>query len=211
MKTQEMFSALRAFADVAEAGRAGELRTFATVFAGGKREAVAARIKRAGGRWPAQQPHPAALKRSLIAIASGLSACGAKKQAADFEAILGLFQGGGTATVESFVEQIAVALTPPAKPSRAKPVQMPDQALAVELAEQLANAALDPNAFEGVVKRLRDSKRVSTPTLGLVANRFLGNSKAYSGRKAAIDDIVTRQKLDARSHARGKALDRIGV
>jgi len=59
--------------------------------------------------------------------------------------------------------------------------------------------------------RLNDANSVSTPTLGAVANRFLGNEKRYSGRKSAIADITKRQEQDARTHARGKALDRLPV
>lgn len=204
---------MRAFAELAEGERAEELRKFAGVFSPGKDEAVSARVKRVLSRCPAQPAHPAGLRKSLVTIASGLSACSAKKQAGDFQAILSLFEGFGMAPVDSFVKQIVAALAAPSVKTsgRRKREQPADHVLAGQLADELAKAVLDPDAFERVVERLRDSKRVSTPTLGVVANRFLANSKSYSGRKAAIDDIIKRQKLDARSHARGKALDRIGV
>lgn len=213
MKTQEMSKALRAFAELAEDVDAKELRRFASVFDTGKNESVSARIKRALSRWPAQQAHPTGLRKSLVVIASGLSACGANKQAADIQTILTLFDGRGTASVEGFVEAIATALTPPpVKPSQtSNRGQSLDDALARELADELTNAVLDPGAFASVIERLRNSKLISTPTLAAVANQYLGNSKRYARRKAAIEDILKRQMLDVRSHARGKALDRIGV
>lgn len=215
MKTQEMFTTLRAFAGLAEVGPAEELRRFAGAFSGGKQEAVAARVKRVLARWKADPPpqgHPASLKRALVAIEAGLSASGAKKQASDLQVVLSLFDGPGTATVDSFVAQITTVLVaaPSAKP-RTSRAHVPDDVLADELAAELARTVLDESAFAKVVDRLRDAKRISTPTLATVANRFLGNSKTYKGRKSAIDDIVSRQKMDAWSHARNKALDRLGV
>jgi len=209
MKTQEIF------ADLAETSRAAELRRFAGIFSGGKEEAVAARVKRVLSRWeadPTQPSYPAGLKRCLAAIGLGLSASGAKKQSSDLQIILTLFEGSATATVDSFVERVTAALAaPPNTAPRTNRTQAADHTLANDLANELARAALDAEAFAKVVDRLRDSKRVSTPTLAAAANRFLGNSKNYTGRKPAIDDIMNRQKQDVRSHARGRALDRIGV
>ncbi|HEX5958465.1 MAG TPA: hypothetical protein VFY92_07400 [Hyphomicrobiaceae bacterium] len=213
MKTQEVLATLRAFADLADGERADELRKLASAFDSGKNEAVAARVSRILKNWAPQQPHPPKLKESLVAIACGLMAAGAKKQAADIQAVLALFDGAGIASADGFIERIAVALTPPApKTGRAgKAKQLPDVALASALVEALAKAVSDPDAYSKVIARLHDTKLVPTPTLGLVANRFLGNSKRYSGRKAAIDEIEKRHKLDSLSHARGKALDRIAV
>jgi hypothetical protein len=142
-----------------------------------------------------------------------LSASGATKPASDVEAVLSLFEGSATASVENFVEQItaALAVSPIAASRRSNREKAPDHTLARQLADELASVVLDPDAFARVVERLRNPKLVSTPTLGAVANLFLGNSKSYSGRKTALDDIIKRQKLDARSHARSKALERIGV
>ena len=84
-------------------------------------------------------------------------------------------------------------------------------ATARELADDLTRTVLEPGLFDEVVERLRAAKTVNTPTLAVVANRFLGNSKPYTGRKGAIDDIVRRQKADAREHARSRALSRLGV
>src|SRR5262245_22795657 len=100
MKTQEMFAALHAFAELAEAGRAAELRKFAIICSGGKEEALAARVKRILSRLrtdPAQLSYPIGLKRCLAAIRSGLSATGAKKQSNDLEVVLSLFEGSETA------------------------------------------------------------------------------------------------------------------
>jgi hypothetical protein len=216
MKTQEMFATLAAFAELAEGCRAQDLRAFAGIFRTGKEEMVAARVKRIASHWKTSsdpQNHPAALRKSLIAIEAGLTASGAKKQVADIATILSLFAGPGTSSLDSFIERITGALTaPPATKARPRTApQAPDQALASQLADELAAAVLDADAFEKVAERLRNSKLVSTPTLAAVANRFLGNTKSYKGRKSALDDIMNRQKQDARSYARGKALDRIGV
>lgn len=216
MKTPEMFKTLVAFANLAEAGQAEELRRFARAFSGGKEEAVAARVKRVRARWkatPVERAHPPALKACLVAIGRGLSASGAKKPASDVEAVLSLFEGSATVSVDSFVQQVMAALSAPpvGGPQRGSREKTPDHALARQLVEELASAGLDSVAFARVADRLRDPKLVSTPTLGAVANLFLGNSKNYSGRKAPLDDIVSRQKQDARSHARSKALDRIGA
>jgi hypothetical protein len=213
MKTQEMAATLRAFAELAEAERAEGLRRLAGVFNAGKDEAVATRVNRVLKRGPVEHGHPAELKKSLDAITSCFSASGAKKQASDFQTVLALFKGSGTATTNAFISEIESALTAAGAKSapRGQPERVPDLSLAREMTDELARATLDSDAFARVVERLQDSKLVSTPTLGAIANQFLGNSKAYRGRKAAIDDIVKRQKLDARSRARGRALDRIGV
>jgi len=212
MKTTEMCSTLRAFAELARADRAEGLRKFASAFGGGKDETVAARVKRIAKRWTTGSGHPPTLKESLTTIAEGFSASNAK-QAGDFHAILSLFQGSGADTsVDTFVTRLAEVLV--AADTRAptrRTTQQPDQRLVSELADGLARTLLDEVAFSKVMDRLRDPKSVSTPTLGAVANRFLGNDRRYSGRKAAIDDIAKRQQQDARAHARGKALDRIGV
>lgn len=215
MKTQEMCATLRAFAGLAEASRAEELRKFASIFNVGKDETVAERVKRVLARWKAnsERSYPTSLRRTLASIQAGFSASGARKQETDMKAILSLFVGAETASMDSFVERINAALVAPqvATPRRKKPEAAPDQKLARELSDELTRTVLDLNAFSKVIDRLEDKKLVSTPTLAVVGNRFLGNSKAYDGRSPVIKDILKRQKLDARDSARGKPLDRIGV
>ena len=46
MKANELSAALVAFSPIAEGRRTDELRTFASIFCGGKDESVAARLKR---------------------------------------------------------------------------------------------------------------------------------------------------------------------
>ena len=81
MKASEFSAALVAFSPVADGRRTDELRVFASIFSGGKDETVAARLK----RLPTSLDIPASLKASLAAIAAGLIAVGAKKQAAEKE------------------------------------------------------------------------------------------------------------------------------
>lgn len=213
MKSQDMSNALRAFATLVEGPKADEMTRFAAVFDGGKVEPVAARVKRILAAWnraSVQPTHPPGLKRDLALLEAGLVASGAKPQVMDFQAVLSLFGGAGIATIDAFVARVAEARD--ASPAKSgKPELPPDREQARQLADELAAAVLDAKAFAGVVQRLEDSKFVSTPTLAVVANRFLGNAKTYKGRKPAINDIMKRHKDDLRSHARGKALDRIGV
>lgn len=216
MKTNNMFEMLMAFSDLAEANQAEEIRSLATVFRGGKDEAVQARVKRVIKRWTAdseRQAYPPSLKKSLAAIEAGLTASGVKTQVKDIATILWMFEGDDTSSVDSFVERINTALiAPPVRaPRTPRPKPVADLLLARKLADQLTGAALDSEAFSEVVSQLENSKLVGTPTLGAVANHFLGNSKAYRGRKTAIDEIKKRQKQDARFDARERAMDRIGV
>jgi hypothetical protein len=157
--------------------------------------------------------YPSGLKQSLAGIAAGFSAARAK-QASDFEVILSLLEGAEAgAPVDDFVGRIseAIVAAQARTPRRATRSQLPDERLAAELAHELAQTVLDPPEFSKVMARLQDANIVSTPTLGAVANRFLGNDKRYSGRKSAIADMTKRQEQDARAHARGKALDRLPV
>lgn len=205
MKTRDFAATMAAFAELAEIGQANELRRFADIFRSGKEETIVARLKKLSR----PTGHPANLRANLEAIRTGLKAAGAAKQATSIAAVLGIFSGKGDGTVDTFLEQITI---PPASKKRvAPPPPEPDHRLARELADALTSVVLDTSAFNEIVRRLRATKLVNTPTLAVVANHFLGNSKPYTGRKAAIDDIVTRQKADARENARGRALNRLGV
>lgn len=205
MKTSELAATLEAFARLANTERSAELREFAEVFSAGKDETTSARAK----KLQCPSGHPAQLKASLEAVRSGFLASGATKQATAIGTVLGVFLGPGDATIESFVAQVT-APPPPKKKSSSSKTE-PDYALARELADDLTRTVLEPGLFDEVVERLRAAKTVNTPTLAVVANCFLGNSKPYTGRKGAIDDIVRRQKADAREHARSRALSRLGV
>jgi len=203
MKTRELAAALTAFAELAERARADELRQLAGVFSSGKEETVASRMKKVSSA----KGHPAMLKASLEMLRAGFLAAGAIKQATAIEAVLRVFQGPSGTPIDAFVAEI---MAPP--PQKAKPLPPePDHKLASELAEELRRTAADKRSFNEVVKRLRAAKIVNTPTLATIANRFLGNSRQYEGRKDAIDDIIKRQKSDAREHARSQALSRLGV
>ncbi len=205
MRTRQLAGTLTALANLAEGTSADQLRRFARVFSSGNDETIAARLK----KMSQASGHPAALKENLEVIREGFQAAGATKQATAIDAILDIFVGRGDASVEAFIAEITV----PRQPVRRTPAPplAADSRLARELAEQLSRTVLDADSFSEVLKQLRAPKLVNTPTLAIVANRFLGNSKTYSGRKNAIDDIIRRQKSDAREHARGKALNRVGV
>ena len=211
MKTTEMSSTLKAFAALATADRAEELRKLASVFDIGNDETVAARVKQIAKGLNAQTEclrYPSGLKESLARIAAGFSASKAK-QAGDFEAIISLLKGVETgSSADDFVMRIndAIVASQARTPRRTTQPQLPDERLAAELASELARTLLDPPAFSKVMARLHDANGVSTPTLGAVANRFLGNDKRYSGRKSAISDIAKRQEQDARTHARGESV-----
>jgi hypothetical protein len=208
MKTRDLAATLIGFAGLAEAGRADELRKLANAFGRGKDETVAARLKKLS---PASE-HPATLRATLVTIEGALRAAGATKQALDIGAVLQTFQGPSGATVDEFIAQLSVPRPAvPRKKRAAAPLPDPDYTLARALADELTRTLLETTAFDKVIERLSDARQVNGPTLACVANRFLGNSKTYKGRKTAIDDIVRRQKADAREHARGRALSRVGV
>src|SRR5262245_15179419 len=205
MKTQDFAGILTALARLVDEGRGGDLRKLASVLSDGKVETTAARVKkmqRAAG-------HPAGLKVSLEAIQAAFKGAGAAKQATSIGVVLSVFAGRADTPVDAFIAEITA--TPPQKPRTKLAPPEPDHRLGKEIVEQLRRTVLDTGSFNEVIDRLRTAKTVNTPTLGIIANRFLGNSKSYAGRKAAIDDIVKRQKADAREHARNQALSRIGV
>jgi hypothetical protein len=205
MKTSELAATLTAFARLSDTARAAELRALAEVFSAGKDETTSARIK----KLQCPSGHPAQLKASLETVRSGFLASGATKQATAVGIVLNLFSEPGDMTIESFVSQITAP--PPSTKKPSPPKAEPDHALARELADDLTRTILDSEQFDEVVERLRATKIVNTPTLAVVANRFLGNTKPYKGRKGAINDILQRQKADAREHARSRALSRLGV
>jgi hypothetical protein len=204
MKSRQLAQTLTEFAGMAEPARADELRRLAVIFETGDDDTVAARLKKLSR----SHSHPAGLRRSLESIRSGLAAAGAR-QAAIIEKVLTLFAGPGDAELTTFLQEIATQ--PQRRPTRAKAPAAADLQLAKTLADRLTESTLDTATFNEVVKELRSAKLVNTPTLISIAHRYLGNDKPYKGRKAAIDEIVGRQKADAREHARGKALSRVGV
>jgi hypothetical protein len=207
MKAQEFYAALMAFAPLAEVRRTQELQSFASIFNGGKAETVAQRLKLI----PAGIGLPASVKASLAAIEAGLNAFGAKKQEADVKAVLSKFSGPFDGTVNDLVARVKTAMaSPPAKGGAKKAVASADEALAKELVDELTQAVLDTRAFSRVVQRLSDAKQVSTPTLHMIGNRFLGNSKAYKGRKTVIADIEKRQREDMLDSSRRAAVKRAG-
>lgn len=207
MNTQELSETLLAFAALAETNRGRELRELATMFGKGNREPVKARLKKLS---PAVD-HPASLKGSLESIVLGLRSAGASKQATALAAVLEIFAGPGRVAVDAFIGEISKPRPPTAKSKAESRSAEPDHALARELADDLTRSVLETEQFGAFVKRLRNPKIVNTPTLAIVANRFLGNSTQYNGRKNAIEDILRRQKADAREHARNRALSKIGV
>jgi len=212
MKSQDMSKSLCAFARLLAGHRAEQMARFAQVFEGGKAEAVAARAKRIVVAWKrsgAPMAHPSGLKHDLQAVEAALAASGAKSQAKDYQAALSLFAGREGASLDDFLGR---ALEVRDAPPPGKKVEAPaDLDLARRLADELTATVLDPPAFGAALSRLEDGKTVSTATLGVIASRFLGNTKSYKGRKAAIAEIKRRHKDDLRSHARAKALDRLGV
>ena len=216
MKTTEMSSTLRAFAALASGERAAELLNFAGTFESGSNETVAARAKRIAKGLNARTErlrYPAGLRESLSKIEAGFSASKAK-QAGDFKVIISLFNDAEPgASVDDFVVQLneAIAASLARTPRRTTQSQKINERVAVELADELARTVLDLTAFSKVMARLHDANSVSTPTLGAIANRFLGNTKRYNGRKSAIADITKRQEQDARTHARTKGLEHIPV
>ena len=212
MKSQDMSKSLRAFAELADGQAADALVRFAAIFDGGKIEPVAARAKRIVAAWKRNDiplGHPRGLRDDLRTIEAGFAAAGARTQAKDYHAVLSLFGGPEGRSLDEFLQKLVNARDAPAQ---VKKVEAPaDHHLARQFAEELTAAVLDADTFTELTNRLDDPKIVSTATLGLVANRFLGNSKHYKSRKPALADIMKRHKNDLRSHARSKALDRIGV
>jgi hypothetical protein len=213
MKSQDMSKSLRAFARLLTGHRAEHLARFAQVFEGGKSEPAAARAKRILAVWKrsgAAPGHPQVLKHDLQAVEAALAVSGARTQAKAYQAVLSLFAGREGASLDDFVGRALEARDAP-PPSKKKAEGLADHDLARRLADELTATVLDPPAFGAVVSRLEDGKLVSTATLGVVANYFLNNTKSYKGRKAAIAEIKRRHRDDLRSHARSKALDRLGV
>lgn len=216
MKTTEMSSTLKAFAALASAGRADELVKLASTFDAGTDETVAARVKRIVRGLRTQTGrlrYPPGVKESLTRIAAGFSASKAK-QASDFQALVSLFEGAEAgASIDDFVTAINKAVVDSQTRStvRSSQPQAPNERLASELADELTRTVLDPVAFSRVMDKLRNAEIVSTATLGVIANRFLRNSKPYSGRKSAMAEITERQEQDARNHARTKGLEHIPV
>jgi hypothetical protein len=207
MKAQEMSAALVAFAPLAEARRTQELQSFATIFKDGEIETVTQRLNKI----PPGIGLPASVKASLAAIEAGLLAVGANKQAADVKAVLSKFSGSSDGAIHELVAQVKTAmLNRPVKGGAKKAVPSPDQVLAKELVDELTRALLDKHAFSSIVQRLSDEKQISTPTLHVIGNGFLGNNKVYKGRKPVITDIEKRQSNEMLDSSRRAANKRAG-
>jgi hypothetical protein len=208
MKTKDFADALRAFAEIAAPPVASELRALALVFDQGKEETLAARVK----KFQVAQGAPSLLRNALQSMASCFKVSGASKQASAMAPVVQfVLNGRDDLSSDEFVARIT-ALPPPTAPKKkVKPPEVADADLAQTLAATLTATILDKAAFGEVVKKLRSAKQVNTPTLALTARLFLSNQNDYVGRKEALDAIIARQKADAREHARGQALKRVGV
>ncbi len=210
MKTQELSAALMAFAPMAEERRSEELRGFASIFGSGKAETIGARLKKI----PAEFGIPPSVKASLNAIEAGFIAAGAKKQAADVQAILSKLSGDFDGPINEYVYRITAAIVNTSgKSGGQKKAAIPlpaDQPLARKIADELTSSVLDASTFSEILQRLADTKLVSTPTLHLIGNRFLRNSKLYKGRKPVIDDIKKRQAEELLDSSRRAAVKRAG-
>ncbi|MGI9410101.1 MAG: hypothetical protein ACR2OV_08505 [Hyphomicrobiaceae bacterium] len=206
MKTSDLAKTLTALAKLATAETARELNQLAEYLHSGKDETLAQRLKKAG----TLNGYPRSLKLSLENIQTGFEAAGAKKQAGVIATFLKMFRGRDDVSVGDFIAQLD---TPPPKPAtkKASTAAKLDHTLARDLADELSKRDLSTAQFETLLARLQKPKDVSTPTLHLIANRFLGNDKRYKGRKAPIDDILKRQKDDAHDRALERALDRVAV
>ena len=81
--------------------------------------------------------------------------------------------------------------------------------IADRFAADLVEAQRDRDRFPKLHQQLKDNKRVNTATLHHIAHVFLGNSKAYSGRKQALDDILRRHHDALRIAEQDRMLDRL--
>jgi hypothetical protein len=196
MNTKELARTLTALAELADFRRSDGLYRLASFFENGKTETIPARLKRMR---PATS-HPSDLRRSLEIIRSGLLAAGAKKQASLIAAVLTLFTGSGGATLDRFLEEISA---PPDKSHlAAERSKTADHQLARRIADMLNQSSLDASSFQDILTQLRSPHLVNTPTLALIANRYLGNDCFYRDRKKAIDAII-RHHLQAPMPADG--------
>jgi hypothetical protein len=207
MKTHELSAALLAFAQLVGGTRTEELRDFARIFQEGKAQTVAARLKQI----PEGYGVSSSLKESLTAIEAGLTALGAKKQAAELKAVASKFSGHFDGSTAELAARIKVDTAKPAKVARKKTTDaVADEAQARHLADELTSLVLKTVAFSEVIKQLENAKEVSTPTLHMIGNRFLGNSKAYKGRKSVVKDIMKRQAEEVLDASRRVAVKRAG-
>lgn len=109
---------------------------------------------------------------------------------------------------------------PPANPNQKKstkkpaakkqaPAKQADTEFAAMFSKNLASASLDRLRFVELHHQLKDSKKVNTPTLHCIAQRFLGNKTVYSGRKQALDEILRRHHDSLRVAEQDRILDRL--
>jgi hypothetical protein len=206
MKAQDFSTALVAFAPLADERRSEELKSFAGIFDGGKEETVAARLKRIASGFGVSS----SIRTSLMVIEAGLTATGANKQAADVKAVISKFSGPSHGSIAELVAQVKSGLASKPVDASRKKVEAPpaNQTLARQLADELTRAVYDGRAFSNILERLSDAKQVSTPTLALTGNIFLGNTKVYKGRKPVIDDINRRQGEEVLDSSRSAAVKR---
>lgn len=191
MHTKELARALRAFAAVADFDRSQELYRLAAQLDRGRNETIGAWIK----HMSASRQHPGRLKETLDAIAEGLRAMGAVKASAEITELLKLFAGRPGATLDDFLAEIS---SPPASqgPS-ARCFKAANTNLANDICSELAFYIDDPEAFRSRLESLAVVSPAGTATWTIVANRLIGNNRAYRDRKAAIRAI--KEHVEARA------------
>lgn len=214
MKTKQMNCVLESFSNLANGDAAEELYQLASIFAEGKDETVAARIKRIKAQRANSEieNHPSQLKKNITTIRSGLSASGAKTATTDMDLILSLFTGPNTSSANNFIEKIKTDLAaPPVKTLKKSTPKPADPILTNQFSSELTNAVNLPENFTRIYAHLSNAKLVLTPTLHAIANLYLGNKKKYKGRKNAIEEIKKHFEREVRIRAEDKAFGKIAV
>jgi hypothetical protein len=213
MKSGQLSTSLHAYAQLLhQAGciqGAHDLDNLATVFDRGGDQTVAATVKKIvkGRRLVGHvAEHPSLLKSLLEHIAAASKAAGATTAAKDYETVISLFTGKGSASARWFVDTAISSLEAAQAPPQPPPL---DQRLIRDFAGRLAAASPDNAKFDAIVSELKAPRRFSNAILGAIANAYLGTEKGYKSKSEILKAITTHQLQEAIQGSRDRRIERI--
>jgi hypothetical protein len=165
----------------------------------------------------------AVLREALIKLETCLRSADGKKAADDVAKLAKLLEGCGQVSVHEFVTEAHEWLVEASRPkvklrsntksarsARKKPAVSVETLPPADYVSLLKRTVKDNAQFDQTIERLQADSKIRTPDMRDIARQFLGYELAKSkGRKDALEEIMAKQRIEARGNARGSVLDRL--
>ena len=147
------------------------------------------------------------MREALRCFLAIVQACGTKASTIEAKRLLSLLPPDMNCSMEVFLDDLKSLDAKPTATRKKKPPKAPDEVLAARLATELHETKRHEAKFGAGVSKLRNTKTIDTPTLLLVAKKFLGPNVVVKGRKAAIDAIIKKHQDELRYAFQERSLE----